>query len=95
MDVKFNRRATSEQVQVIRNGVVVPELLHIFDLIAKHNLVLATGHLPEEEALQSLRPLGNTYFKNRPHSPSGCARNIAERPEAVYRARRFGRAFLR
>jgi len=51
MDVKFNRRATSEQVQVIRNAVVVPELLHVFDLIAKHNLVLATGHLPEEEAL--------------------------------------------
>ena len=50
-DTKFNRRPISEKVDVIRNGVVVPELLPIFDLIARYNLVLATGHLSEEEAL--------------------------------------------
>ena len=50
-DILFNRRAITEKVEVIRDGQIVPELIPIFDLIAKYNLVLATGHLGEEEAL--------------------------------------------
>ncbi len=50
-DVVFNHRAVTEKVEVLRNGQIVPELIPIFDLIAKYNLVLATGHLGEEEAL--------------------------------------------
>jgi predicted TIM-barrel fold metal-dependent hydrolase len=50
-DIVFNRRAVTEKVEVLRDGHVVPELIPIFDLIAKYNLVLATGHLGEEEAL--------------------------------------------
>lgn len=54
-DIVFNRRPVTEKVEVLRNGAVVPVLLRVFDLIAKYDLVLATGHLSEEEALAVVR----------------------------------------
>jgi microsomal dipeptidase-like Zn-dependent dipeptidase len=40
-----------EFVPVMRNGEPVPALAEIFDLIAEHGLVLATGHSSPEEVL--------------------------------------------
>jgi hypothetical protein len=54
-DVAFHRRPETERVEVLRNGALVPEVFRVFDLIAKYDLVLATGHLPEQEALEVVR----------------------------------------
>ena len=40
-----------EFVPVMRDGVMEPELAEIFDLIAEHDLVLATGHSSPAEVL--------------------------------------------
>ena len=42
-------------VSVARGGVLVPEVLQVLSLIAKHDLVLATGHSAAEEGLLLLR----------------------------------------
>lgn len=38
-------------VSVSRNGVLLPEVLEVLDLVAKHELVLATGHSSPAEVL--------------------------------------------
>ena len=42
-------------VSVARNGALLPEVKQVIGLIAKHNLVLATGHSAPEEGLLLLR----------------------------------------
>ena len=42
-------------VSVVRNGELLPEVKEIISLIAKHGLVLATGHVSPNEALMLLR----------------------------------------
>ncbi len=42
-------------VPVVRGGKPVPELLPIFQLVAKHDLVLQTGHSSAEECLLLIR----------------------------------------
>ena len=42
-------------VSVSRNGALLPEVGQVIALIAKHNLVLATGHSSSEEGLMLLR----------------------------------------
>jgi hypothetical protein len=42
-------------VSVARNGQLLPEVKEIITLIAKNNLVLATGHVSPEESLMLLR----------------------------------------
>ena len=42
-------------VSVSRNGELLPEVRQVIALIAKHNLVLATGHSSPEEGLMLLR----------------------------------------
>lgn len=41
-------------VAVSRDGKLLPELLEVLDLIAEHNLTLATGHVTPEETLMIL-----------------------------------------
>jgi len=41
-------------VRVSRDGVLLPEVLEVLDLIAEHGLTLATGHVTPEEALMIL-----------------------------------------
>jgi hypothetical protein len=41
-------------VRVSRDGVLLPEVLEVLDLIAEHELTLATGHVTPEETLQIL-----------------------------------------
>jgi len=42
-------------VSVSRNGVLLPEVRQVIALVAKHNLILATGHSSPEEGLMLLR----------------------------------------
>jgi hypothetical protein len=42
-------------VSVSGNGALLPEVIEVISLIAKHNLVLATGHSSAEEGLMLLR----------------------------------------
>ena len=42
-------------VKVSRDGKLLPEVLQVLDLIAKHNLVLATGHSSPAEGLMLVR----------------------------------------
>ena len=42
-------------VSVSRNGELLPEVRQVIALVAKHNLVLATGHSSSEEGLMLLR----------------------------------------
>ena len=41
-------------VSVSRDGVLLPEVLEVLDLIAEHDLTLATGHVTPTEALTIL-----------------------------------------
>jgi hypothetical protein len=41
-------------VRVSRDGVLLPEVLEVLDLIAEHELTLATGHVTPEETLMIL-----------------------------------------
>ncbi len=41
-------------VRVSRDGALLPEVLEVLDLIAEHELTLATGHVTPEETLQIL-----------------------------------------
>jgi hypothetical protein len=44
-----------QSVSVAHNGELLPETKQVISVIAKHNLVLATGHVSPEEALMLLR----------------------------------------
>lgn len=57
-DSENHVRVTKEQrpfVSVSRNGQLLPEVLQVFDVIAKRNLVLATGHSTPAEVLMMIR----------------------------------------
>src|SRR5437763_4290919 len=42
-------------VRVAKNGQLLPEVKDVIAVIAKHNLVLATGHVSPEEGLMLVR----------------------------------------
>jgi hypothetical protein len=51
--VRYNKE-NRPFVRVSRNGELLPEVRQVVSLIAKHNLVLATGHLAPSESLTLL-----------------------------------------
>jgi hypothetical protein len=52
-EVTYNKD-TRPSAAVSRDGVLLPEVLEVLDLIAEHELTLATGHVTPEETLQIL-----------------------------------------
>lgn len=52
--VRFSKESRAF-VSVSRNGQLLPEVREVISLIAKHSLVLATGHSSAEEGLMLLR----------------------------------------
>jgi hypothetical protein len=52
--VRFSKE-TRPFVSVLRQGALLPEVKHVLALIARHNLVLATGHIAPDETLMLLR----------------------------------------
>jgi Family of unknown function (DUF6282) len=73
-------------VSVARNGQLLPEVKQVISVIAKHNLVLATGHVSPDEALmlfregrqQGVRHMIVTHAMNEP-----VLMNIAQMQEAA------------
>lgn len=53
-EVAFNKDERPSAA-VSRNGVLLPEVLEVLDLVARHDLTLATGHVTPAETLQILR----------------------------------------
>ncbi len=52
-EVAFNKDERPS-VAVSRDGMLLPEVLEVLDLIAEHDLTLATGHVTPEETLSML-----------------------------------------
>jgi hypothetical protein len=52
-EVTYNKE-TRPSVRVSQGGVLLPEVLEVLDLIAEHDLTLATGHVTPAETLQIL-----------------------------------------
>ena len=52
-EVTYNKE-TRPFVRVSRDGVLLPEVLEVLDVIAEHDLTLATGHVTPREALMIL-----------------------------------------
>jgi hypothetical protein len=52
--VRYSKE-TRPSVSVSRNGALLPAVVEVLGLIAKHNLVLATGHSSSAEGLMLLR----------------------------------------
>jgi hypothetical protein len=55
---KRSKQPNRPFVRVSQNGQLVPEAKQVLALIAKHDLVLATGHIAPEESLLVLREAG-------------------------------------
>jgi hypothetical protein len=53
-EVKYNKESR-EFVPVSRDGVLLPAVHEVIDVVAEHDLTLATGHVEPEEALAILR----------------------------------------
>jgi hypothetical protein len=53
-EVRYNKESRPT-VRVSRDGTLLPEVLEVLGLIAKHDLALATGHVTPAETLQMLR----------------------------------------
>jgi hypothetical protein len=49
-EVTYNKEQRP-MVRVSRNGALLPEVLEVLDLIAEHDLTLATGHVTPDETL--------------------------------------------
>ena len=54
-EVKASKQPNQPFVSVTRAGEVLPEVKEVISLIAKHNLVLASGHILAEDALMVFR----------------------------------------
>jgi hypothetical protein len=52
-EVTYNKEQRP-MVRVSRDGVLLPEVLEVLDLIAEHGLTLATGHVTPDETLKIL-----------------------------------------
>src|SRR5215475_808064 len=54
-EVRASKNPDGPFVAVARNGELLPEVKQVIAIIAKHGLVLASGHIPAEEALMVFR----------------------------------------
>ena len=77
------------QVPVARDGALLPEVLEVLDVMAQHDLALATGHLRPEESLLLIgeaRARGvERIIVTHPFSPS-----VSMTPQAQREAARMG-----
>jgi hypothetical protein len=54
-EVRESKNPTRPFVAVSRNGELLPEVKQILSIVAKHGLVIASGHIAPEEALMLFR----------------------------------------
>jgi hypothetical protein len=74
------------KVPVSRNGQLLPEVLEVLKVAAKHNLGLSTGHVSPEEVMMLIKAakaagVNNIYVQHPNHS--GLAMSMAQMKEAV------------
>jgi hypothetical protein len=62
-EVKESKNPTRPFVAVSRNGQLLPEVKEIISIIARNNLVLASGHVVPEDALLAFREAKATGVK--------------------------------
>ena len=81
-----NKKGGPNVVPVSRNGKLLPEVLDVLKVVAKHNLGLSTGHVSPEEVLM-LIPAAKAAGVNRIYvqhpNHSGMAMSMATMKEAV------------
>src|SRR5262245_32620047 len=81
-----NSKGGPNVVPVVRNGKLVPEVLEVLKVVAKHNLGLSTGHCSPEEVLMLIRAakeagVNRIYVQHPNHS--GMAMSMATMKEAL------------
>jgi hypothetical protein len=81
-----NKKDAPNVVPVARDGKLLPEVLEVFKVMAKHNLGLSTGHCSPEEVLMLIRAakeagVNRIYVQHPNHS--GMAMSMATMKEAV------------
>jgi len=54
-DAEYRNEGRPNVVTVSRNGKLLPEVVEVFKVMAKHNLGLSTGHCSPEEVLMLIR----------------------------------------
>jgi hypothetical protein len=55
MDAEYRNEGQPGRVAVSRNGQLLPEVLEVLKVVAKHNLGLSTGHVSPQETLLIVR----------------------------------------
>jgi hypothetical protein len=81
-----SKPGTPGRVPVSRNGQLLPEVLEVLKVMAKHNLSLSTGHVSPEEVMMLIRAakaagVNNIYVQHPNHG--GLVMSMAQMKEAV------------
>jgi hypothetical protein len=86
VDSEYRNPGSPTAVRVSRNGVLLPEVLDVLAVMAKHDLSLSTGHCSPEESLlliKAAREAGvNRIYVQHPNH-SGTVMSMATMKEAV------------
>jgi hypothetical protein len=86
VDAEYRNPGRPNAVPVSRNGKLLPEVLEVLKVMAKHNLGLSTGHLSPDETLMLIRAakqagVDRIYVQHPNHS--GMAMSMSTMKEAV------------
>jgi hypothetical protein len=86
VDSEYRNPGSPDAVQVSRNGTLVPEVLAVLKVMARHGLSLSTGHCSPAESLMLIRAareagVNRIYVQHPNHS--GIVMSMASMKEAV------------
>src|SRR5688572_16392198 len=86
VDAEYRNANKANTVPVSRNGALLPEVLEVLKVTAKHNLALSTGHLSPDECVLLIRAakaagVNRIYVQHPNHS--GMVMSMAQMKEAV------------
>ena len=86
MDAEYRNEGQPGRVAVSRNGQLLPEVLEVLKVVAKHNLGLSTGHISPAETLMIIRAakaagVNKIYVQHPNHG--GLVWSITQLKEAV------------
>jgi hypothetical protein len=86
MDAEYRNEGQPGRVAVSRNGQLLPEVLQVLQVMAKHNLGLSTGHVSPAEVMMLIRAakaagISNIYVQHPNHG--GLVMSMTQMKEAV------------
>jgi hypothetical protein len=86
MDAEYRNEGQPGRVVVSRNGQLLPEVLEVLKVMAKHGLGLSTGHVSPAEVMMLIRAakaagVNNIYVQHPNHS--GLVMSMTQMKEAV------------